>query len=121
MTGGIEWLIEAHGCDPAGLTSRECLESLFDAIVQGQRLHPLGEPLWHQFSGSGGITGLWMLTESHLACHTFPEHGSLTLNIFSCVPRPEWDTASWLRRELGAARVNVRRIERRYANVLATS
>ena len=121
MTGGIEWLIEAHGCDPAGLTSHERLQTMFDAIVEGLRLHPLGEPLWHQFRGSGGITGLWMLTESHLACHTFPEYGSLTLNIFSCVPRPDWDAASWLRLELHAARVYVRRIERCYANVLARS
>ena len=117
MTSGIEWLIEAHGCDARALTSRARLQAMFDAIVHGLQLHPIGESLWHQFPGSGGLTGLWMLTESHLACHTFPEHASLTLNIFSCVPRPEWD-ASWLRVELGAARVDVRRLERPYVSTV---
>src|SRR6185436_18509664 len=99
---GIEWLIEAHGCDAAALTSPARLRAMFDAIVQGLRLHPLGDAIWHQFPGSGGVTGLWMLTESHLACHTFPEYESLTLNIFSCIPRPDWDAAAWLRQDLGA-------------------
>ena len=51
-------------------------------------LHPLGKTSWHQFPNTGGITGVSLLTESHLACHTFPEYGSLCLNVFCCRPRP---------------------------------
>src|SRR5262245_58744415 len=64
----------------------------------------------------GGVTGLLLLAESHLACHTFPEHQSICLNVFCCQPRPDWDFAGYFKREFGATLVNVRRIERPYTH-----
>ena len=111
---GEEWIIEAHGCDPAALASLSRLQELFGRIIAGLDLHPVGRDAWHQFPHPGGITGLSLLSESHLACHTFPEYGSLCLNLFCCRPRPEWDFAGELARGLGAASVRVRRVERPY-------
>lgn len=31
-----------------------------------------------------GFTCVWLLAESHLALHTYPEHQSLTLTLYSC-------------------------------------
>ncbi len=115
MTDGREWLVEAHGCDPAPLGDADALRRLFAAMVAELGLHPVGEPLWHKFPGPGGVTGLVLLAESHLAVHTFPEHGSLCLNLFCCAPRPEWDFPAGLRAAVGARRVRVRRVARRYA------
>lgn len=70
--------------------------------------------MWHQFPGSGGITGLCLLSESHLACHTFPEHQSLCLNLFCCVPRAEWQFEQELRKRFGASEVSVRKLTRFY-------
>ena len=55
-----------------------------------------------------------LLAESHLTVHTFPEHGSLCINLFCCRPRPEWDFGGELRARLGAERVTVRALERPY-------
>ncbi|HEY2866452.1 MAG TPA: S-adenosylmethionine decarboxylase, partial [Pyrinomonadaceae bacterium] len=52
------------------------------------------------------------LTESHLACHTYPEHGTATFNLYCCRTRPEWEWESNLKSSLGATSVNVNRIER---------
>jgi S-adenosylmethionine decarboxylase len=112
---GREWIVEAHGCDPAALADLPTLRALFARMVDELRLHPVAEPLWHKFPGPGGITGLCLLAESHLACHTFPEHGSLCLNLFCCTPRPEWDYAARLRELLGAETVEVRALDRPYA------
>ena len=111
---GIEWLVEAHGCDPQLLSSIDTLQALFARMVRELDLHPCGQAQWQQFPQSGGITGLCLLSESHLACHTFPEYGSLCLNLFCCRERAEWDFECGLREAVGAQRVTVRRAERPY-------
>lgn len=118
---GIEWLVDARGCDPARLADRDALAALFDRIVHDLALRVVGAPLWHVFPGAGGVTGLCLLAESHLAVHTFPEHGSLCLNLFCCRPRPEWDFAAGLRDHLGAAEVSVRQVERSHGPVVLAS
>ena len=111
---GLEWIVEAHGCDAGALSDQRRLEHLFDALVGKLDLHPLGEAKWHQFPNTGGITGVSLLSESHIACHTFPEYGSLCLNIFCCRPRAGTDFEALLQQELGAARVSVRQVDRPY-------
>lgn len=113
---GIEWIVEAQGCRPGALREESVLQSLFAAIVQDLDLHPVGETRWHQFPGNGGITGLCLLSESHLAVHTFPEHQSLCLNLFCCRPRPDWNFENELQNRLGAVQVRVRKILRPYAS-----
>jgi S-adenosylmethionine decarboxylase len=118
---GIEWIVEAYGCAEAPLSDLETMKALFARIVQELALHPCGEEQWHLFPQSGGITGLCLLSESHLACHTFPEHGSLCLNLFCCRPRPEWDFRGCLEQFVGATAVNIRRLERPYVAVPAAA
>jgi S-adenosylmethionine decarboxylase len=112
---GREWIVDAQGCDPARLASLDALTVLFDRLVDELRLTPVGPPAWHRFPGAGGITGMVLLAESHLACHTFPEFGSICLNVFCCRARPAWDFSSGLAELLGATRVTVREVDRDYA------
>lgn len=111
---GCEWVIEALGCDSGRLTNLSQLRALFDELIVAMSLQPVAETQWHQFPGHGGITGLCLLSESHLACHTFPEFGSLCLNIFCCRPRPDCDFERFLTASLGASNVRVRKLLRPY-------
>ena len=115
---GLEWVVDARGCDPARLGDQKTLQALFDAIVHDLDLRVVGRS-WHVFPGAGGVTGVYMLSESHLTVHTFPEHGSLSLNLFCCRPRGEWDFAAGLAEHVGATDVDVRRVERNYSDVAA--
>lgn len=112
---GHEWVVEAHGCDAAALADRAALAMLFDRMIGDLSLTPVMPATWHQFPDPGGITGFVVLAESHLAIHTFPEHGALCLNLFCCGPTPEWDFGGMLRALLGASVVQVRCLERLYA------
>src|SRR5689334_18535692 len=113
-TVGLEWVLEAHGCEPGSLTDLRKLDGFFRTLIRELSLHPLGKSIWHQFPRTGGVTGFCLLSESHLACHTFPEYGSLCLNVFCCRARPNIDFERLLRDEFGATHVHVRRVERPY-------
>jgi S-adenosylmethionine decarboxylase len=111
---GLEWIVEAHGCDRGALADVARLQDLFARLVGALDLHPIGKSSWHQFPNTGGITGVTLLSESHLACHTFPEFGSVCLNLFCCRPRPATDFEALLKQALGATSVAVRQVDRPY-------
>jgi S-adenosylmethionine decarboxylase len=112
LTVGTEWLIEASGCDAAALRDAGRLRAVFARAVSELDLCVVGEPQWHTFPGEGGVTGLVMLTESHLACHTYPEFGVATFNLYCCRERPAWAWDERLREMIGARDVQVRSVSR---------
>jgi len=111
MIVGTEWLIEATGCNHDALRDENAIRLIMSGVIADLGLRSIGS-VWHKFEGEGGVTGLVALTESHLACHTYPEHGTATFNLYCCRTRPEWDWDTNLKTALGAANVIVTKIER---------
>ncbi|MCU0633608.1 MAG: S-adenosylmethionine decarboxylase [Gemmatimonadaceae bacterium] len=115
---GAEWVLEARGCDPARLRSIDVLQALFDEIVDAVGLTRIGEGHWHAFPHPGGVTGLQLLAESHLTVHSYPEFGSLCLNLFCCSPRDREQVSTQLaralERQVGPEQVAVRHLVREY-------
>ena len=112
MTLGTEWLIDASGCDAAALADLDRLRAVFNRVIRDLELNVLGEIAWHQFDHPGGISGLALLSESHLSCHTYPEFGAATFNLYCCRERTSWSWETTLKEMLGATNVNVRVFER---------
>ena len=112
MIVGTEWLIESFDCEAQALRQSATLQAVFARIIADLGLKTVGVPHWYQFGGEAGITGLTMLTESHLACHTYPEYQTATFNLYCCRTRPEWNWAANLGETLGAKTVKVTKIER---------
>jgi S-adenosylmethionine decarboxylase len=108
---GTEWLVDASGCRHEALRSVDTFSGLFDRLVNDLGLHAVRPPLWHAFPG-GGLTGLLLLSETHLACHTFPERGFAALNLYCCRERQEWPWQEELARTLGAQHVAIRKMSR---------
>ena len=112
MTLGTEWLIDASGCDQTALADLDRLRGIFERVVRDLGLNVLGEIAWHQFDQPNGISGLALLSESHLTCHTYPEFRAATFNLYCCRNRASWPWETRLKEMLGATDVKVRVFER---------
>lgn len=112
MSLGTEWVIDASGCNPETLADVDQLKLLFNRIISDLQLHVLGEISWHKFPGPGGVTGLALLSESHLTCHTYPEFRAASFNLYRCGNRTPWPWETMLRELLEANEVTVRVFER---------
>jgi S-adenosylmethionine decarboxylase len=88
------------------------LLELSATLITALELSVVGSPLLHQFDAPGGVTGLYLLSESHLAWHTYPESELCTINLYCCRSRPMLDWSVLLRRALGAERVALTVVQR---------
>jgi len=109
---GEEWIVDARECDAAKLRDLSLVREMLGELVSTLDLRVIGTPTFHKFDGEGGVTGLYLLGESHLACHTYPEHRSLTLNLYSCKPKARFDYEGCLLRTVGAKHVRIQRVPR---------
>lgn len=109
---GQEWVIDARACSPKALQELGTLQGLFEQLIEQLGLLPLGRGQWHVFEGHAGITGLQMLSESHLAIHSFPELGYAALSVYSCKPCMTPDFEALLKHWLGARELEVNCIVR---------
>jgi S-adenosylmethionine decarboxylase len=111
-----EWLVDISNANAAHLASVERVRALCDDVVAAFRLTLVAPPLLHVFPGAGGITALYLLSESHLAVHTWPEKRGALLSLGTCRPGvPEqfaWSDV--VRAHVGGDAV-VRRVERSIA------
>ena len=82
---GLHLTADLRGCAPAQppMHEPEALRALCLAAVAGAGLQAVGE-LFHRFPAPGGVTGVVLLAESHLAVHTWPELGAVTLDVYVC-------------------------------------
>ena len=108
MNVGTEWLVDAKGCSAALLRDEATIRRICEQIIDDLELRVVGNGVWHKFPHPGGVTGMFLLTESHLACHTYPELGVATFNLYCCRNRPRWDWEKKLSDALSASTVTVR-------------
>ena len=120
MNGGTEWLVDAEGCSAERLRDVETIRRVCEEVIADLDLRVVGDAQWHQFPPPGGVTALYLLAESHLACHTYPETGTATFNLYCCKPRRRWGWEARLGELLGASRVTLQ-IAQRGSEVAGTS
>lgn len=109
---GVEWVVDAHGCDPELLRCLGQIVEICEQAIVDLGLNVVGNPQTHQFPDPFGVTALYMLSESHLACHTYPERSLATFNLYCCRARPPWKWEVELRQRLSASRVQIQQIQR---------
>ncbi len=108
---GIHVLYEVHGCDAAVLNNPRQLRRLMRKAVKAGGCTICGDR-FHQFSPHG-VSGFVVIMESHMAIHTWPEHGYAALDFFSCKLDTDFEACRQiLQKGLGATRVEFQVLHR---------
>ncbi|PCI66885.1 MAG: adenosylmethionine decarboxylase [Piscirickettsiaceae bacterium] len=66
----------------------------------------------HQFSDSGGISGVAILAESHISVHTWPERNYAAFDVFMCGVAKPLNAVDILKKAFTPQRLNVKEILR---------
>lgn len=105
---GIHIIAELFGCE--NITSIRHVRSALKKAA-----HLCGATVlhsrFHKFIPHG-FTGYLLLAESHISIHTWPEHGYVALDIFTCGNMQPKKAAEYLKKEFAARRMSIREIKR---------
>ncbi|MFP5472302.1 MAG: adenosylmethionine decarboxylase [Gammaproteobacteria bacterium] len=86
---GLHLTADLHDCqcDDFWLTDGTILLECLTRAIAVAKLKAVGQ-LAHHFpstpAGRGGVTAALLLAESHVCIHTWPEQGSVTLDVYVC-------------------------------------
>lgn len=82
---GLHLTADLRGCPVALplLVDPEALRMLCLQAVSAAGLQAVGA-LFQAFPAPGGVTGVVLLAESHVAVHTWPELAAVTLDVYVC-------------------------------------
>jgi len=81
-TIGRHYIVEASGCDPKIIGSIEKVQQI---LVKAAEI--AGAQVWSiSFSRlpPQGVSGVVVISESHISTHTWPEYGYVALDIYTC-------------------------------------
>jgi S-adenosylmethionine decarboxylase len=103
---GNQIVAEMYGCSAEKLSD---VEFITDAMMEAARRSActIITQTFHHFSPHG-VSGAIIIAESHLAIHTWPEHGYAAVDIFTCgdLSHPE-EALKYLKEALGANQCSV--------------
>lgn len=102
-TMGRHVISELWDCDQELLNDQAEVERIMvnAALESGAELR---EVVFHKFSPHG-VSGVVVISESHLTIHSFPEHGYASIDVYTCGDRIDPKVAAeYVSRGLRAAR-----------------
>ncbi|KAB7705935.1 S-adenosylmethionine decarboxylase proenzyme [Bacillus aerolatus] len=81
-TMGRHVIAELWGCNLEKLNDMETIEQIFvdAALKSGAEIR---EVAFHKFAPQG-VSGVVIISESHLTIHSFPEHGYASIDVYTC-------------------------------------
>lgn len=110
---GVHFLVEFFGCEHDALNSMAFWKKILVRSAKAAGMKVLNQH-FYQFSPEG-ITGYLLLSSSHISIHTWPEHGYVACDVFSCGGDAETQEAvDHIIAALPHQRVQLKRIKRGY-------
>ncbi|OYT58700.1 S-adenosylmethionine decarboxylase [Thermoplasmatales archaeon ex4484_30] len=79
---GRHIIAELYGVDKGLISVEEQVRKIMDKVVKEAGIETVGT-LYNQFNPHG-VTGIVLISESHISIHTWPEYEMVNLDIFTC-------------------------------------
>lgn len=111
MSIGIHLVGDLQGVSPEKISHTDTIQEIMESAVKFGKLTKI-RSYYHQFTPSG-VSGIILLAESHLSFHTWPEYGLVALDIFTCGPTENAESAmEYILGKLTPSSIEYKRIER---------
>ncbi len=108
---GRHVLAEVYGCDFDILNDmKKVEENMVNAALEAGA--EVRECAFHKFSPQG-VSGVVVISESHLAIHTWPELGYAAVDVFTCGDEVNpWDACNYLVEKFKAGHMTATEVKR---------
>ncbi len=108
---GYHYIVEASGCDPEILKDSDRIkEIMFNAAKLGKM--DVKTVYFYKFSPTG-VSGILVVSESHLSIHTWPENRYAAIDVFICGKESEPEKAlDFILNSLNSSYAHVTEVER---------
>jgi S-adenosylmethionine decarboxylase len=110
-TRGLHYIVEASGCDPQIL---EDVNKLKEILINAAKVGKMDIRSVHLYKFSPrGISGLVIVSSSHISIHTWPEHGYAAIDVYICGQgsNPE-EAIQYILQSIKAKHAHITEIER---------
>lgn len=108
---GRHILAEIYGCDSQILDNKDYIQKIMveAALKAGAEVR---ESIFHKFSPAG-VSGVVIISESHLTIHTWPELGYAAVDVFTCGNSINpWDACDYMTEALNAKNMTATEVKR---------
>ncbi len=79
---GRQILLDLYDCNPECLNQIEIIKKLLVDVADSINVNVI-DSAFHQFAPCG-VSGVLVISESHIAIHTWPEFGYAAVDVFTC-------------------------------------
>lgn len=111
MVLGYHYILDMRGCNLTILQNTSTVESTLQNCILQAKI-PIVAQVHHQFSPHG-FSCVFIVAESHVAIHTWPEYAFASVDFFSCNLTIDGEAfMQTIAHAFGATEITIRKIER---------
>jgi S-adenosylmethionine decarboxylase len=108
---GRHVILELYGCSPMLLDDEAFIKNVLTEAVRKANGNICGV-FFHKFNPQG-VTGVVLISESHVTIHTWPEYGYAAIDVFTCGERMDpWKACEHIVESFKPSSVNALEIKR---------
>lgn len=118
---GTEIIADFYGVNEDLLKDANLLNKIFRKAITDNNFTIIKHHSFKFLSDGEGVTGVFLLSESHATYHTYPEWGTIAINIFSCGKSRPKTTLNYLTTRLKPIKIQQSIIKRNFNSSLTNN